>query len=95
MAPTYARVAQHLLACCSEYREGDGGLEALKSAVWNAAGEVRLPEERSLRDFLQRAEGQLDMIQFTVGADDVRAAVLEVVMALEARLRSYLARGGA
>ena len=44
------------------------------------------PQERELREFLQRAAGQLDTIQFTV--EEVRQSALEVVEAIEAQLAS-------
>ena len=53
--------------------------------------EISIPQERAIRDFLQHAEGRLDMIQFTVDVEDVREAVLVAVAPIEARLLSYLA----
>lgn len=40
------------MASCYEYRNGDDGLEILKVAVWSAAREISIPQERALRDFL-------------------------------------------
>lgn len=91
MAPTYPDVARRLLVCCSAYRAGVDGLESLKSAVWGAATEISIPQERELREFLQRAEGRLDMIQFTVDAENIREETFAVVAEIEARLLSYLA----
>lgn len=90
MTPAYPEVALRLLACCSEYRNGDDGLEILKAAVWSAAREISIPQERAVRDFLQQAEARLDVLQFTVDADDVREAALVVVTTIEASLSSYL-----
>lgn len=90
MAPAYPEVALRLLACCSEYRNGDDGLEILKAAVWSAAREISIPRERTVRDFLQQAEARLDIVQFTVDTEDVREAALVVVTTIEARLSSYL-----
>ena len=91
MAPTYPEVALRLMASCYEYRNGDDGLEILKVAVWSAAREISIPQERALRDFLQQAEARLDIIQFTLDAEDVREAALVAVTTIEARLSSYLA----
>lgn len=91
MAPTYPEVALRLMASCYEYRNGDDGLEILKAAVWSAAREISIPQERALRDFLQQTEARLDIIQFTLDAEDVREAALVAVTTVEARLSSYLA----
>ena len=91
MAPTYPESALSLLASCSEYRNGDCDFEVLKAAVWRAAMEISLPQERAIRNFLQHAEGRLDMIQFTVDVEDVSEAALVAVAVIEARLSSYLA----
>ena len=53
--------------------------------------EISIPQERAIRDFLQHAEGRLDMIQFTVDVEDVHQAALVAVTTIEARLSSYLA----
>ena len=95
MAPTFPESALCLLASCSEYRNGEYDLEVLKAAVWRAAMEISIPQERAIRDFLQHAEGRLDMIQFTVDVEDVREAALGAVAAIEVRLSSYLAGGDA
>lgn len=90
MAPTYPAVAQHLLALCRRYLQGIEDLETLKAEIWSAASQVSIPEERTLREFLQQSEGRLDMIQFTVDGPEVRRASMEVVGAIEARLVAYL-----
>lgn len=93
MTPAYVDVVDRLLACCTEYREHKVGLEGLKAAVWATAREMSNPEERDMHEFLQRAEGRLDMIQFTVDAADVWGASIEVAATIEARLLAYLADG--
>lgn len=90
MAPTYPAVAQTLLTHCRKYRQGEVDLEILKGEIWSAASQVSIPEERALREFLQQAEGRLDMIQFTVDEAEVERASLEIVEAIEARLVAYL-----
>lgn len=91
MAPTYPAVAQHLLVLCRRYLEGKEDLETLKAEIWSAAAQVSIPEERTLREFLQRYEGRLDLIQFTVDGPEISRASMEVVGAVEALLVAYLA----
>jgi len=50
---------------CEKYRNHLSDIDELKTAVWNAAQAITNFEEKELRNFLQQAEGQLDMIQFT------------------------------
>ena len=88
--PTYPSVAERLLAHCREYRQGKEDLATLKAEIWSAASQVSIPEERALREFLQQAEGRLDMIQFTVDEVEVQRASLEVLETIEARLMAYL-----
>ena len=88
-ALTYPEVALRLMASCSEYRNEDDGLEILKAAVWSAAREISIPQEGAVRDFLQQSEARLDIIQFTLDAEDVREAALKAVTTIEARLSSY------
>lgn len=91
MSPIYPDVAERLLARCMEYGRGVAGLDVLKTDVWWAASQISVPEERALREFLQQAEGRLDMIQFTVNESEVGPASFEVVASIEARLVPYLA----
>lgn len=75
-----------LLTLCHDYAKSKLSLDELKAAVWSTAATLTSPQERELREFLQRAEGQLDTIQFTV--EEVRQSALEVVEAIEAQLAS-------
>ena len=93
MAPTYPALAEHLLNQCRKYRHGDIDLEILKAEIWSAASEVSIPQERALREFLQQAEGRLDMIQFTVDEAAVEQASQQIVETIEERLIAYLADG--
>jgi hypothetical protein len=91
LSPTYPGVAERLLACCREYRRRVEGLDVLKTDIWWAASQISVSEERVLREFLQQAEGRLDMIQFRADESEVGPSSLEVVATIEARLVSYLA----
>lgn len=91
MDPTYPGVAERLLTHCRRYRHGSEELESLKAEIWSAASQVSIPEEHELREFLQQAEGRLDMIQFTVDESELKDAVLAISKTIEARLVSYLA----
>lgn len=84
-----------LLTLCHDYAKSKLSLDELKAAVWSTAATLTSPQERELREFLQRAAGQLDTIQFTVEEDtiqftveEVRQSALEVVEAIEAQLAS-------
>jgi hypothetical protein len=61
-------------------------LDGLKALVWEAASTIVAPQERQLRDFLQWAEGQLDMLQHTTDDAELFARSLEIVGRLEAKL---------
>jgi hypothetical protein len=91
VAPSYPAIAENLLAHCRKYRHGVEDLKSLQAEVWSAASQVSIPEERALREFLQQAEGRLDIIQFTVDEAEVERASLETVEAIEGRLSAYLA----
>ncbi|GAA1816009.1 hypothetical protein [Agromyces neolithicus] len=86
-------MAVQLLVRCREYRHRELDLDALKSEIWSAAAQIVVPDERVLRGFLQKVEGKLDMLQFTVDEPEIRQASLEVVAVIEARLASYLTDG--
>jgi hypothetical protein len=90
MATQYAEALMKLLEQIEKFRRRDLDLEDLKSAIWEAARNVSSHDERELREALQRAEGSLDMTQFTVNEPDVRAEALKVVNTLEARVRAAL-----
>jgi len=66
-------------------------LNSLKASVWKAASEIVSSEEKELRIFLQRAEAELDSIQFTVDDEFLYDETLEVVAKIEAYLsdKSY------
>ena len=87
MATRYAETLSGLLEQIDRFRRAEISLDDLKSALWEAAGVVSSHEERALRETIQQAEGQLDMLQFTVSDTNVHAEALKVVEGLEARIR--------
>jgi hypothetical protein len=91
MGPIYPAVAEELLSRCQEYRTHRRELESLKQDIWSAAAQISVPQERFIRDFLQRAEARLDIVQFTVDESQVRSASMEIVDEVETQLTAYLA----
>jgi len=75
----------------SNYKSKTVDLNSLKASVWKAASEIVSSEEKELRIFLQRAEAELDSIQFTVDDEFLYDETLEVVAKIEAYLsdKSY------
>lgn len=61
----YAEALQEVREACTRYRQQSSNLDDLQAALWKAIETVVAVEERELRDFLQRAEGELEMVQFT------------------------------
>jgi hypothetical protein len=98
MATAYPSVLDELARACEQYRRRALSLDEFKAAVWKAASEIVAQEERELREHLQRADGELDMIQFTTNEPEIFNRSLEVVDHLEAvtrRWRSDSRRNGA
>ena len=90
MASMYPAVARQLLHACGEYRQHRIDLTSLKASTWSAASQILIPQEKAFRDYLQQAEGRLDMLEFTTDDDKLLDATLELVEELEIRLRRYL-----
>jgi hypothetical protein len=88
--PTYPKAARELLASCDAYLGGSASLAETKSAIWSAAQQIVLVDERELRDFLQAAEGRLDLIEHTTDAASVFQATLPVVREVHDRMLIYL-----
>jgi len=94
MATHYPDTFKGLLKTCNDYRCSSVDLDGLKAAVWNAAQTVVAAEEKIYRDTLQKAEGELDMIQFTFDQARVFDETLAVVEAIEAMALDALADAG-
>lgn len=88
---TYPEAARKLLASCDAYLGRGASLAETKSAIWNAAQQIVLVDERELRDFLQAAEGRLDSIEHMTDARSVFEATSLVVREVRDRMRTYLA----
>lgn len=88
MTTRYAETLAVLLVQIDRFRRSDLSLDALKSAIWEAARVVSSHEDRALRDALQQAEGRLDMVQFTVDESGARVEALKILDTLEARVRA-------
>ncbi len=87
MATSYSTVLEEVERACGEYRQRTRTLDDLKATLWNAASQVVAYEEKSLRGFLQWAEGQLDVIQFTTDDAHLFDRSLEVVERVEEMVR--------
>jgi hypothetical protein len=79
-------VLDELQRACEQYRSCSLNLDNLKAAVWKASSEVVAHDERELRDHLQRAEGELDMIRFATNEAEIFNRSLEVVDRIEATI---------
>lgn len=90
----YERVATSLIASCRGYRARQLTLSELKARVWDAAQSIVAVEEKSVRVFLQRAEGRLDIVEHTTNEDEIFDASLVIVAQIERRLQSYLGGDG-
>jgi hypothetical protein len=88
--PIYPQAARDLLDTCREYREQVVSLASIKSAIWQTADEVVAVEDRPLRDFLQAAEGRLDVIEHITNDERIFDETLPVIEEVESRLREYL-----
>ena len=88
--PTYPDTAQKLLAACDAYVNRQLALTDMKNAIWGSAQEIVLVDERDLRDFLQTAEGRLDVIEHTTDAAAVFEATTPVVREVGQRMAAYL-----
>lgn len=86
----YPDIIRSLLEDCRRYRQRQENLDALKSAIWNAAEQVTALEDREIRRKLQQAEAELDSIQFTTDSDKVFTKTLKALDALEASLVASL-----
>lgn len=90
MSTHYPDVFRQLLDTCREYRAKSVDLAAMKTAIWGAVQSVVAVEEKQYRDTLQKVEGELDMIQFTVDQAKVFDETLSVINTIEAMARDAL-----
>jgi hypothetical protein len=85
----YRETLQDLKTACSKYRRHLLGIEELKAAVWEAAQTIVAVEELELHKFLQWAEGQLDMVQFTVDQENIFRESLKIVSQIEEQIQQW------
>jgi len=86
----YPGIIRSLLEDCRSYRQRQKDLDALKSAIWNAAQQITALEDRELRRKLQQMEAELDSIQFTIDTDKVFPETLKALEGLETTLAASL-----
>lgn len=86
----YPEVLRSLRDLCHRYRQGLVDIDELKAGIWSAAGQIVHVEERALREFLQSADGKLDMMQFTVDEASVFGESLKIVSAIERKLEEAM-----
>lgn len=87
MATIYRMVLDDVERSCKEYRRRALTLDELKADLWKAASQVVAHDERSLRSFLQWAEGQLDIIQFTTDDAHIYDRTVEIVDQVDEMVR--------
>jgi len=81
----YDEILTKLSDDCEKYRNRLSEIEELKTAVWQAAQTITYSEDKKLRNFLQSAEGKLDMIQFT--SENVFEDSLQIVSEIIEKIR--------
>ncbi len=85
---TYPNVANDLIAACDSYIERRITLADLQSWVSNVADQIALVDERDIREYLEDAEAELELIRFT--SDDVINESRRVATEVRARMVAYL-----
>jgi hypothetical protein len=85
----YPRTVARVKAACVEYRSGLIGVEQLQFAIWNASQEIVAVDERELRNYLQNAEGSLELLRFTVDETSLPGKALEVIAGIEDHLKRW------
>jgi hypothetical protein len=83
----YPRIISHLLDMCQMLRERKITVEEFQIHVANDGEQIVAFEEKELRKFLEAAEGELELIRFTVDREKVFERSLEVVSRIEQRLK--------
>jgi hypothetical protein len=86
----YPDVLRRLLEATRVYRRREMQLATYKAVLWQAAEDIVAVEERSLREFLQAAEGKLDVIQFTTDEAELFNATLPTLESMEERLSTSM-----
>ena len=85
---TYPNVARDLVEACDDFVEGRIGLGEFQSWVLNVADQIALVDERDVREYLESAEGELEMIRFT--SDEVLREARRVAAEIRARMLDYI-----
>lgn len=86
---TYLSTLTELKSDISKFKNKTVDLNSLKVSVWKAASEIVSVEEKELRMFLQRAEAELDSLQFTVDEEILFDETLKVVSGIESFLSKH------
>lgn len=82
----YPSVIQEILDSSQKYKELKITIDEYKMVIWEGTTKMVALEEKDLRVFLQKAEAELDSIQFTTNDFD---ATVEVVNRIEKRLTQF------
>ena len=91
MPSKYTDVLNELLGSIEDFLNGKISIQSLQTAFWNASDTISLPEERTLSDTLKSAEGQLEMIRFTVDSKDVLKKAFTIAKEMEAKINQIVA----
>jgi len=86
----YPEIMADVAEACELYRREIIREEELQRCLWKAVQTIVAIEEKELRDFLQRAEGQIELLRFTVDRDCLYRNTLATVEEIEMRAKEYL-----
>lgn len=88
----YEKTISNLLTSTKNYKQKKIKLDEYQLSIWRAASEIVLIEEKELRNFLQKAEGKLELLRFTVDENmiDTFEPSLKIVSEIEKRLQKEL-----
>lgn len=74
---------QHLAMKLREFRAQQIDVDELQRVLWSTSESLTSRDDRVLRERLQGAEGQVELIRFTVEEPQIRDEVLKVVTDIE------------
>ena len=86
----YCDIVKHLLIVCKMFKQHEVDLDYLKNEIWLTAEAIVASDESKLRKFLQSAEGQLDIIEFTTDSDKKFDVALSIVDGVMEELASWI-----
>jgi hypothetical protein len=82
----YPEALLDIAPACEQYRRKAIEVDQLQQCLWKGAQTIVAVEEKGLRDFLRRAEGELELLHFTVDHDRIYERALPLVAEIESRV---------